>query len=335
MRFLWLNSLIWILLLNGCSKEVEEKCSFIPDKVQSVSVSFSSLEDSLPSIKTKLGLVNFLSNHPAERDLVFGREAYPNDSVFINTLFNRFSHPSFDTLLMETKKVFGDGSWLKQEFQNAFANVNYYYPTFRVPRVETIITGLETDLFVSDTLVVVGLDYFLGKHARYRPQMYEYMLRRYEKNFVVPSTILLMGIDARINLINPEDKTVLADMITYGKAYYFAKRMLPCVPDSVFIGYMAKEIAGAKANQDLIWKRLVEDEVFYNVSHQVKQKYIAERPKTLEVGEECPGRIGTWVGWQIVNEYMKHHPEVTLPELMQTSDAQKIFRESKYKPAKP
>jgi uncharacterized protein YjaZ len=57
-----------------------------------------------------------------------------------------------------------------------------------------------------------------------------------------------------------------------------------------------------------------------------------ERPATLEVGEKCPGRIGQWVGWEIVKSYMNSHEEVTLQELMQSNDAEKIFKESKYKP---
>jgi uncharacterized protein YjaZ len=66
----------------------------------------------------------------------------------------------------------------------------------------------------------------------------------------------------------------------------------------------------------------------------IKQKYLSERPKTVEVGEECPGRIAQWVGWEIVKKYMATHPDVSLSDLMKNTDAEKIFRESKYKPEK-
>ena len=109
---------------------------------------------------------------------------------------------------------------LKRQFEKAFINLRYYYPQFKLPRVQTAITGFEgSDLFLSDSLIVVGLDYFLGDKARYRPKMYDYMLRRYNKDFIVPSVVLLTGIDSHFNRINTDDKTVLADMIAYGKAY--------------------------------------------------------------------------------------------------------------------
>ena len=147
--------------------------------------------------------------------------------------------------------------------------------------------------------------------------------------------MLLYGIDGRFNKTSVEDKTVLADMIAYGKAYYFAKQMMPCTPDSIFIAYTQEEITGSIKNEGLIWYRLVEDQVLYETSHQVKQKYIDERPKTVEVGEKCPGRIGTWIGWAIVNAYMKRYPETTLPQLMNLPSADKIFKDSKYKPDIP
>lgn len=321
--------------LSSCENDTEEKCAFIPDtQPAEADVMIESLEAQLPAIQTKKELVDFFSNHPAIRDHFFSREGYPNDSAFINILYNRFTSPHIDTLLMETQSVFGDLSGLKTEFSMAFANLKYYYPDFKVPKIQTIISGLETDLLVSDTLIVVGLDYYLGNGARYRPNMYEYMQRRYTKEFIVPSVLLLYGIDERFNKTQLTDKTVLADMIAYGKAYYFAKHMLPCVPDSTFIGYTKEEMQGARENEDLVYVRLVENEVLYSTSHQIKQKYIAERPKTLEVGEKCPGRIGTWVGWRIIDTFAERHPEMTLVEMMNLTNAEKIFKEAKYRPEK-
>ncbi len=324
---------ISFLLLAGCNSDNEETCAFTPDiKNIYVDLQIEHLEDSLPAIKSKQQLVDFLSRHITLRDFVFSRSAYPSDSVFINELYARFSNPHIDTLLFETKEVFGDGAYLENEFRSAFATMKYYYPDFQIPKIQLVITGLETDLFVSDSLIVVGLDYYLGKNARYKPNMYEYMLRRYQRNFIVPSVMLLYGIDTRYNETDLSDRTVLADMITYGKAYYFAKHMMPCVADSIFIGYTGEEIAGARANQDMIWKRLVEDEAFFDTSAKTKQRYIAERPKTHEVGDQAPGRIGTWVGWQIFNSYAARKSHLSLPELMKVKDAKLIFNQSGYRP---
>lgn len=326
--------LVGLFFLAACGGEKEEQgCAFVPETsgIQ-VDVTIESLSDSLAGVTSKAALVKILDNHKVLREIFFKRNQYPNDSAFINELYRRFTNIHLDTLAMEVKKVFGDEKKLKEEFAQAFKNLKYYYPEVKAPRIETVITGFETDMFVSDSLIIIGLDYFLGKGAKYRPNMYDYMLRQYNPENIVPSTMMLYGIDGRINHMDADNKTALADMITYGKSFYFAKQMVPCTPDSVFIWYSPEEIKGAWKNQDLIWARFIEDKLLYSTSHILKQRYLGDRPKTTEVGVECPGRIGQWVGWQIVKSYMKAHPDQTLPGLMNTGNADRIFKESKYKP---
>ncbi len=323
-----------IILLASCKKDKDE-CTFIPDTNNiKIDLQIEQLQDSFLNISSKTKLVLLLTRHPEIRDHIFRRAEYPDDSLFINEIYNRFNNPHLDTIATETKRVFGDGAVLKDEFAQAFANLKYYYPDFNPPKIKTLISGLDTDLLVTDSLIIVSLDFYLGKGTKYRPKVYDYLLRQYEKENIVPSCLLIYGINSRFNKTDLADKTVLADMIAYGKSFYFAKHMLPCKADSVFIWYGADDIKGARENQDLIWARLIEDQVLYATNHIVKQKYLGERPKTIEVGEKCPGRIGQWIGWQIVNKYGETHSQETLPTIMNLSNADKLFKASGYKPKK-
>ena len=334
MRYLVAYLLMGLFFLASCENEEEEQgCAFIPETSHlEVEISLASLSDSLAGVTSKAALVNILDNHKVLREFFFKRAQYPDDSVFINELYKRFTNIHLDTLAMEVKRVFGNEEKLRAEFVQAFKNLQYYYPEAKIPRIETVISGFETDLYVSDSLIIVGLDYYLGKGARFRPNMYDYMLRQYNPENIVPSIMLIYGIVPTTNHMDGNNKTALADMIAYGKSFYFAKQIVPCAPDSVFIWYSAEEIKGARENQDVIWARLIEDKLLYSTSHIVKQKYLGDRPKTAEVGVDCPGRIAQWVGWQIVKSYMKEHPNRTLPDLMNSGNADKIFEESKYKP---
>jgi hypothetical protein len=146
---------------------------------------------------------------------------------------------------------------------------------------------------------------------------------------------LLYGIHENYNKVDLSDRTVLAEMVGYGKAFYFTKQMVPCTPDSILIWYTAQEMEGVRKNQDVVWVHFVENEILYETNHMVKRKYIEDRPKTYEIGDECPGRIGTWVGWEIVKKYMQEHPEVQLPQLMANTNSKEIFAKSRYKPKSP
>jgi gliding motility-associated lipoprotein GldB len=323
-----------LVMLAGCGPEKEE-CVFKPETSDiRLNIKVEQLQDSFINVQSKRQLVELLTRYPAIRDEIFRRAEYPSDSIFVNEIYARMTNPYLDTLLLETQRVFGDLEKLTADFEEAFSNLTYYYPDFTPPTIQTVVSGLDTDLLVTDSLIIVSLDYYLGSGAKYRPKMYEYLLRKYDPDDIVTSCLLIYGISDRFNQNNLSDRTVLADMIAYGKSFYFAKHMMPCVPDSVFIWYTPEEIDGSRENQDLIWKRFIESEVLFSTSHKVKQEYLGDRPVTTQVGEKCPGRIGQWVGWQIVNKYADTHPETSLPELMSASNAQKVFRESTYKPGR-
>lgn len=321
------------LWLAGCKGEKEE-CVFIPEVAAKINLQVEPLEDTFIDVASKDELIELFTRYPVIRDEIFRRAEYPADSVFVREVYTRLRNPHLDTLRRETKRVFGDLSELKAEFEEAFTNLKYYYPDFKPPKIQTLVSGLDTDLLVTDSLIIVSLDFYLGKGAKYRPKMYDYLLRKYDTNDIVPSCLLIYGISDRFNKTEMNDKTALADMIAYGKSFYFAKHMLPCLPDSVFIWYTPEEIKGSRQNEELIWRRFIESQVLFSTNHKVKQDYLGERPVTIQVGEKCPGRIGQWIGWQIVNKYSEIHPQVTLPKLMEASDAQKLFKESSYKPGR-
>ena len=124
---------------------------------------------------------------------------------------------------------------------------------------------------------------------------------------------------------------MLADMVYYGKKYYFAKEMMPCTADSLLIWYSGQELQDVEDNQHIIWAKFVQNQLLYETNHLTKKKYLDERPNVYEIGDKCPGRIGTWLGWEIVNKYMKVN-QVNLQSLMIEKDVQKIFTLSNYKP---
>jgi len=84
------------------------------------------------------------------------------------------------------------------------------------------------------------------------------------------------------------------------------------------------------------YKRNIEPDtpVATAVYEALRQEHEVFIDTTIQVGEKCPGRIGQWIGWEIVKEYMKENKEVSLPELMDMGDAQRLFKESGYKPKK-
>ncbi|GHE55870.1 MULTISPECIES: hypothetical protein [Roseivirga] len=270
----------------------------------------------------------YLESNPEEYEyfkFVFGFQT-PED--LLNENFELLQNPYVDTLYQETLALIS-AQEVAYELDQAFGRLKGIYPDFSAPKVQAVYSAFGKDLFLSDSLIVIGLDYYLGEEASYRPNIYDYILNRMSPDHLVPQLMQFMSL--RYNKTKQDSRTVLDEMIYYGKAMAFAKQMLPCVNDSLIIGYSRQQLADATVSEALIWSHFVEERLLYSEDPTAITRYIDERPSVLEIDKRCPGRIGQWLGWQIVNAYMKE-TGADFKELMAETDAQKILMQSKYRP---
>ncbi|MFP4091253.1 MAG: gliding motility lipoprotein GldB [Cyclobacteriaceae bacterium] len=293
-------------------------------------VEIERLDQEMFSLRSEEEIAAFLDKYPQVSSQFLNAGQYPDDSLLINAIQNIITDPYIDTLYRETQQTFGSLEDVEAQFETAFRHIKYYFPEFEPPKIYAAFTALGTigsDLLISEDAIVISIEYYLGKDARFRPDVYDYMIGRYTPEHMVPSIIMFMS--DRWNQV--EGNTLLSEMIYYGKSYYFTEKMLPCLTDTIVAGYSAEELSIAEDNVQLVWSHFVEKELLYETSHIIKPKYVGERPTTLEINPKIPGRIGRWLGWQIVKDYVEE-TDNSLPELMRQEDAQQIFMQAKYRP---
>lgn len=289
------------------------------------------LENQMTTFENVEDVMTFFEKNRVMADYFLDANQYPEDAILAKRLYRLLEQPSIDTLMWDTRSYFSNFDKNIDELTAAYQFIRYHYPEAKVPKIQTIVTGFYNDMYISDSLIVLGLDYFAGENGRYYPNdIPRYIVKRYMKESLAP--IVLSFVSNEFNLADQSHGTLLADMVNLGKSYYFVEQALPCKADSLIIGYTTKEIEAVRKNQEIIWANLIENEMLYETSHFLKNKFIGERPSVAEISENCPGRVGAWIGWQIVRRYMEENPEVTFTELMAEKDAHKIFQLSGYKP---
>ncbi|MEO9965962.1 MAG: gliding motility lipoprotein GldB [Reichenbachiella sp.] len=321
-----------ILLILGLPACEGTKCTE-ENRYEKVSVDLKveRLEDQLSDLKDVDDVLRLFQQNRVMADYFLDANQYPNDTILAKRLFRLLQQPSIDTLMMDTKSYYSDFDQNVKELTSAYQFIKSNYPNQEVPKIQTIITGFYNDMYISDSLIVIGLDYFSGENGRYFPNdIPRYIVKRYMKESLAP--IVLSFVSNEFNLADQTHGTLLADMVNLGKSYYFVEQALPCKADSLIIGYSSKEMEAVLKNQEVIWANLIENELLYETSHYLKNKIIGERPNIAEISENCPGRVGGWIGWQIVRRYMDQNPDVSFTDLMAERDAHKMFQQSGYKP---
>lgn len=329
---------ISILLFASCKERAKtESASISPIKV-----SIQRLEPELFACQSQAEILSFLNKRKSIAQAYFQVQTtdFPKLS---EQLWAILSNPDLKAFYEQSTQpaFFQNVTNLESDFSELFTHLRAYDSTFRVPKVYTIFTGFMSGafkgfmydqmdgLYVSDSIVVIGLDFFMGKKARFRPQVYDYQLRRYQKEYIVPTSALVYSYN--YNETDLRNKTLLSDMVFAGKGLEFSKQMMPSKDDSLFIHYTGQQLTETTQAQDLVWAHLIDEQLLYKTDQFVKGKYMADAPSTPTVGPRCPGSIGRWVGWQMVRKYQENKPESTLKQLMAVADTQKLLEASKYR----
>ena len=317
--------MICVVLLVSCQ---EELCRASVEPIP-VTLKVERLEDILFASESPQDVEQFLQQYPDFAQFFLHSDQYPADSVLGNRMFSLIQNPSIDTLYQEATNAFQDFDQVVKTLEEGLGRLKVHYPQTPSPTIQTCVTGLYNDLFISNEHVMIGMDFFVGESASYKPQQIPfYILRRYTTDHLAAS--ILQFISSQY-IAKSNGDAMLAEMIDYGKSYYLLSKMLPCTPGHILIGYTEEEWVDIYENEAIIWANFVQNELLFSTDHYKKQSFLGERPNVYEIGDKCQGRIGRWVGWEIVNAYAEQ-TGASVKEIMAEKDFNKIFNASKYKP---
>ena len=133
----------------------------------------------------------------------------------------------------------------------------------------------------------------------------------------------------------PTNRSLLALMVYRGKQLYLKDKLIPDFTDGAKIAYTDLQIQWCKENEYQMWSYFVENKILFEANMKNEFRFINDAPFSkfyLDIDAESPGRVGQWLGWQIVRSYMENN-NTSLKDML-ALDAKTIFDKSKYKPSK-
>lgn len=243
------------------------------------------------------------------------------------------NNQDFKTLVKDCDSIYNDErmSVLKQDIETVFSNYKKYFPNDTLPEVTTFVSGFSNGIVNTNGYIGIGLDLFLGANYKFYPSLDfpEYLTRRFTPEHLVPT--MVKGMASSKYEVEPENQSLIDKMLYEGKLLYFMKLILPDAPDSLLIGYTDAQMKWANENEANIFQLLVSEDLFSKDVLKYR-KYTDEAPYTVNLNANSAPRIGWFAGWKIIEKYMAENKNISIDELMNEKDAQKILRLSKYKP---
>ncbi len=234
----------------------------------------------------------------------------------------------------DCQKEFPSTDNLKEEFSQSFKYFKHYFPAKHLPEVVTMMSGFNYSIVTLDSTLGIGLEMYLGTKNKFYPML---GLPLYKINFMTKENILpdaMRGwmLDEFPYMMNKND--FLSQIIYMGKIMYLTDALTPALPDTLKTQYTNRQTQYSTQNEFNMWSYFIAQKLLYTTNQADIMKFTTDGPFTSAFSKEAPPRVGFWIGRQIIKQYLKTNPGVSLQQLMDEKDAQKILTRAKYKPVK-
>ena len=265
---------------------------------------------------------------------LIAKNAWNNNEMLLS-IKDFLNDPVIKEIYQDTEDMYADMSWFKKEITPAFTLYLTHFPNEKIPDFCTLVSGIDFQMpqvFGYENTIFICLDMYLGKDNKHYGQagMPKFISARCEKKYMVTDCFSKALVYR--HLPDRTLVTLLDNMVDAGKKMLFTQTMFPTTSAQDILGYSKEQYKWATSHESAIWHYLVEKNLVFDNTDNVIRRMIDETPFTRDFGNDSPGRLGVFIGFQIVQSYMKTHPGTTLKDLMAMNDSQKLLKESGYKP---
>ncbi len=319
---------VFLVVLSSCNVSINRK----EIKVQRMDRDLfectpEHLKDSVPLFYQKYGTFFHIFT---ENIINIGDSSNPSFSEYLTNFVTNYGvYNSYQT----AKVLYPDLKDLEAKLGYAFGLYATQFSGEKPPRFYAYISGYLQGIAALDSIVGIGLDMYLGRDFEgYKVMWPDKKYKRYNlhKN-KIPTDCIQYWAMSKYPFASQQNH-VLANMLYQGKIMYFNKQLMPKEHDTLIYGYSPEQLKWCANNEQQMWTYLVEHKMLFNTDYITINKFVSEGPFTHFFTNESPARAVVWIGSRIVSDYMNHNKKVTLKELMNENDYQKILRLSKYKP---
>jgi len=251
------------------------------------------------------------------------------DSVWVNKMTDSLQNILYD----EVENHFRKNDDYQTDLKKFFKHLKFYNTNFnKVPAITTLVNEVDyrNRVIVTDRIILIALDNYLGADHEFYQNIPKYIASNLKASNIV---VDIAEEYAKDYTQQRKRRRFIDNMVYFGKLLYFKDITIPFKAEHERINYTPEELQWAEANESAIWSYFVERELLFSTDPKLASRFLATAPFSkfyLELDNESPGKLGQYMGWQIVKAYA----EATNKDLFDVlaTDPEELFKVSKFKP---
>lgn len=191
-----------------------------------------------------------------------------------------------------------------------FQRMKILLPKIKQPKHIFWINSLfNSSVSIAENAIAIGVERYLGPSSKVVQRLpsnpfygwiKEGMDERYLARDVISGWLSYHALK--------ETKGSLAEeMIRCGKILVITEKLLPDISTATVLRYQEKDLNWALSSEASIWKYIINEQLLYDKGEDTQQGLLHEGPFTGGLPHESPDRLGQFMGYRIVLQYVELH----------------------------
>lgn len=242
-------------------------------------------------------------------------------------------NPDWNALQQRADSILGDMDVQRAGFEEAFERLLVFFPDSLVPRIIAFNSGFNYGVTPTDSVLGIGVEWFIAHGSSVEALLAPDIFPQYMKERMVPDMLVPSAVKGWLQVHYTRDvrgEDVLTNLVEIGKVMYLLDAVLPGTNPAFKFAFTDEQLKWCEDNEFKIWKELIGKEQLYSKKTEDIDRLLNDGPFTNGFPRESPGHIGEWIGFRMVNAYMRDHDEITMAQLFANTDPRTVLKS--YKP---
>ena len=244
-----------------------------------------------------------------------------NDEKINDRLCAYYSDTSLVNLMLDVEDKYKDLGSFEKDLTKGFLYLKKRIPSFTIPLVYSQISALNQSVVVSDSLIGISLDKYMGEdYPMYKRYYYNYQRASMNPERIVPDCLSFYLLSLYPFPWERNHRTLFDLMMYRGKIAWITEKALGSEElGTKVLGYNDTQLEWCRKNKKQFIEWVNKANHLESTDPMIIRAYLQPIPNRI-LKEDVPPMIGIWLGMQYIDEYMKKNPGVTFEELLNNTD---------------
>lgn len=207
-----------------------------------------------------------------------------------------------------------------KEIEEGFKHLKYHLPSGSQPKNVVFMNSLfASNVFCTEKEIGIGLERYLGANSKSikalpEQEFFGWIKAAMDDKFMVRD--VFTGWISTHYMDEPQG-SLIEQMIHWGKVIYLTEAAMPNVDKHIIMRYEADDLVWAQENEFAFWQYLVNENLLFKTEELNIINMLKEGPFTPGLPEKGPDRLGQYMGWQMVKQYVENK-RIPLQKLIET-----------------